>query len=229
MDKTECPRCSGAAGNGLVVCEECGKKIGDTDNENTAPPTVKRSRKNIYLILAILLAAAGGLALLIFTGLLPNPLGNESLAAIVNGEKITLEELDQKLDVYKSMNGQGGKMDFSSSKGKAALDRMRLQILDNMIQEKVLVLEARKEKITVDPPEIAERMTLVKKALNLSDQDFEAFLKNHAMSLADFEKRVENDAFIAKLLAKGIQERGLTKDALVDEINARAKVEVLIK
>jgi hypothetical protein len=98
-----------------------------------------------------------------------------------------------------------------------------------MIQEKILVTEAAKAGITVSPQEIAERIAAVKKGLNLSDKDFEAFLKNHAMTVANFEKRIEKEFLISKLIAKSAQEKGISKDDLLKELNARAKVEILEK
>jgi len=53
-------------------------------------------------------------------------------------------------------------------------------------------------------------------------------LKNHGMSMENFEKRVEKDTLIAKLLAKA-EEKGMTQEAWVKELNARAKVEILQK
>jgi parvulin-like peptidyl-prolyl isomerase len=230
MEKLECPHCGSPLGNGVAACGECGKEV--TDQANSSPETreEKPSGKNIYAILAIFLVVVGGVALLMFTGLLPNPIKGGSTAAIVNGEKISTEDLDQKLEVFKKMSaGQGGKMDFSSPDGKKALAGMRMQILDSMIQEKILTTEAAKEKITVTPQEIADRISSIKKGMNLSDKDFEAFLKSHNMSMPAFEKRLEKDLMINKLLAKGTQEKGMSKEALLQEINTKAKVEVLIK
>jgi hypothetical protein len=65
--------------------------------------------------------------------------------------------------------------------------------------------------------------------MNFSDKDFEAFLKNHAMTQANFEKRIEKDLLISKLIAKGTQEKGLTQEAWIGELNKRAKVEILVK
>ena len=120
-------------------------------------------------------------------------------------------------------------MDSSGPEGKKVLADLRMQILESLIQEKILLTEAVKEKITVSPQEIAERIAAVKKGLNLSDKDFEDFLKNHAMSMANFEKRIEKDFLIAKLIAKGTQEKGISKDDWLKELNARAKVEILAK
>ena len=230
MEKLECPHCGGALPNGATVCGECGREFNDTDKETQSPPEERRDRKNVYAILAVFLVVVGGAALLMLTGLLPNPIkGGGSTAAIVNGVKISTAEVDQKFEVYKKMSGQGGKKDASGTEGKAATAQARMQILNSLIQEKILVTEAAKEKITVSPQEIADRITAIKKGLNLSDSDFEAFLKNHAMSLTNFEKRVEKDVSIAKLIAKGTKEKGLTEEAWFQELNKAAKVEILAK
>ncbi|MBU4075014.1 MAG: SurA N-terminal domain-containing protein [Pseudomonadota bacterium] len=232
MEKLECPHCGSPLGRGVAVCGECGKEVSDEGKpmpEGPLPQEEKRGSKNIYAILAVFLVVVGGAALLMYSGLLPNPVKGGSTAAIVNGEKISTAEVDRKLEVYKKMYGQSGKLDSSSPEGKATLADMRRQILQTLIQDKVLVTEAVKEKITVSPQEIAERIAAIKKGMKLSDKDFEDFLKNHAMSIANFEKRIENEFLIARLIAKGAQEKGLTKDAWVNELNARAKVEILAK
>ena len=186
--------------------------------------------KNVYAILAVLLALLGVAALLIFTGLLPNPLnGAGSTAALVNGEKITIAEVDQKFDLYKKMSGKSGQPDSTSPEGKAAAADMRRQILNAMIQERILVTEAAKEKITAPPQEIADQISAVKKNFNLSDKDLDEYLKKQGMSITDFEKRIERGFLIKKLIAKGTQQKGLTTDAWLKELRSRAKVEILAK
>jgi hypothetical protein len=230
MEKSACPTCGSTLQSGMAVCGECGNEMKElNENETGQSQEERRDRKNVYAILAIFLVVVGGVALLMFTGLIPNPIKGGSTAAIVNGVKISTEEVDQKFEVFKKMSGQGGKMDSSSPAGKEAMAQMRMQILDTLIQEKILVTEAAKEKITVSQQEIADRIATIKKGMNLSDKDFEGFLKNHGMSLDNFEKRMEKDALITKLIAKGTQEKGMNKDAWFNELNARAKVEILAK
>jgi parvulin-like peptidyl-prolyl isomerase len=230
MEKSACPNCGSSLQSGMAVCVECGNEVKESNEKETGPPQEeRRDRKNVYAILALFLVVVGGVALLMFTGVIPNPIKSGSTAAIVNGVKISKAEVDQKLEVFKKMSGQGGKMDSSNPAGKEATAQMRMQILDNLIQEKILVTEAAREKITVSPQEIADRIATIKKGMNLSDKDFEGFLKNHGMSLDNFEKRMEKDVLITKLIAKGTQEKGMTKDAWFKELNGRAKVEVLAK
>ena len=229
METTKCPHCEAPLGNGVTVCGECGKEL-EAPREQAAAPEASPSGKKIYAILAVFLVVVGGAALLLFTGLIPNPFkGGAGVAAIVNGEKIYQADVDQKLDVYKKVYGQSAKTDFSTPEGKTALADMKRQVLNAMIQERILVTEAAKEKIVISPQEIKDKISAIKKAMNLSDKDFEEFLKGHAMSIANFEKRVEKEALITRLIAKGTQEKGLTKDAWIKALNDRARVEVFMK
>jgi hypothetical protein len=230
MENLECPQCGNALANGVAVCGSCGREV--KEDEIVLPPRDQEKRpggKNLYAILAVLLVVLGGASLLVLTGLLPNPLkGGGSTAAIVNGEKISIADVDQRFALYKKMSGKSGQPD-STPEAKAAAADMRMQILNSMIQDKVLATEAAKEKITVSPQEIADKIGAVKKSLNLSDKDFESFLNNHAMTPAAFEKRIEKDLLVSKLIAKGTQEKGMTQEAWIGEINKRAKVEILAK
>jgi len=228
MENLECPQCGNALTKGVAVCGACGAEVKEEDR---AIPVQEKGpdKKKVYAILAVLLVILGGAALLIFTGLLPNPMkGGGSTAAIVNGEKITTAEVDQKFDLYKKMSGKGGQPDSTTPEGKASAADMRMQILNAMIQDKILMTEAAREKITVAPQEIADRIAAVKKGMNISDTDFDAFLKNHGMTLANFEKRIEKDLMISKLVAKGAKEKG-TQEAWIGELNNRAKIEIFAK
>lgn len=228
MEKLECPQCGIPLGNGVTVCGECGKEVVNSQEQSPADEP-QHSDKRIYGILAVFLVVVGGVALLLFTGIVPNPFKVGSAAAIVNGEKISLEELDQKVEIYKKIYGQSTKTDFSSPEGKKALADMKRQVLNALIQEKILVTEAVREKITVSPEDIKAKIGAIKKAMNLSDKDFEEFLKNHTMNLASFEKRVEKEELITRLIAKGTQEKGLTKEAWINSLQSRARVEILTK
>ncbi len=159
MEKSVCHHCGSDLKSGMAVCGECGSELKEiSEKETGSSQEERRGRKNIYAILTVFFVVVGGVALLIFSGLLPNPIkGGGSTTAIVNGVQISTAEVDQEFEVYKKMSGQDGKMDTSSPAGKAAMAEM-MQILNTLIQEKILVTEAEREKITVSPQEIADRI-----------------------------------------------------------------------
>jgi hypothetical protein len=229
MKNLECTHCGNTLASGAAVCGSCGKEM---KGVRALPPQDQRQepgRKNVYTILAVVLVLWGGAALLIATGLLPNPIkgSGSTTVAIVNGEKITMAEVNQHIDNYKKVYGQRGKMDFTSPEGKKALDDMRKKILNTLIQERILVTEAVKENISVPPQMIADRIASAKKGLNLSDQGFDDYLRKQGMNLADFTKLLERQVLMTQLIAKGVQEKGLTREAWVKELTARATVQVL--
>jgi hypothetical protein len=73
----------------VAGCGSCGKEVQDDEIARPDQDQEKGAgRNNLYAILAILLLLLGCTALLIFTGLLPNPMRDVgSTAAIVDGEK----------------------------------------------------------------------------------------------------------------------------------------------
>jgi len=228
MENLACPQCGHPIEKESTVCGACGRDVKNNESPSPSPSAeAKPGRKKVLPILVVLLVIIGGVALLMYTGLLPNPMKGMGTAAIVNGEKISVAEVDQKMAVFKKMAGQGSKADLTTAMGKEAEAGMRIQILNMLIQEKILDAEAAREKITVSPREIADRIVSIKQDLNLSDKDFEAFLKGHAMTRANFEKRVGKDLLIAKLMNKVMKEKGLTPEAWLNEINKKAKVEII--
>ena len=67
--------CGSTLQSGMAVCGECGSEIKEiSEKETGSPQEEQRGRKNVYAILVIFLVVVGGVALLMITGLLPNPI-----------------------------------------------------------------------------------------------------------------------------------------------------------
>lgn len=224
MENLECPHCGNALAKGVALCGSCGKEVRDDESAMPVPQNGSGGKK-VYAILAFMLALLGGAALLISTGLLPNPLKGGPTVAIVNGEKIYASEVNKELETYKRSYGKAKGIDFSSAEGKKALDTVRKKIIEIMIQERILLAAAAEEKITVVPQEVTDRINTVKAGLKLSDQGFEDFLKKNDMNMAGYRQHIERDALIKKVFERGVQ-KGMERDAWLNELKARAKIEV---
>src|SRR3990170_3630948 len=119
MEPMKCPHCGSTHEKEGAVCSACGKEINDQGKPFLQQE--KRAGKNIYALLILFMVIVLGVALLMITGLIPNPIGSGSTAAIVNGEKISVAEVDQKMETYKKLHGNNARPDSSSPEGKASL------------------------------------------------------------------------------------------------------------
>lgn len=118
MEKMECPHCGSALTGGVALCGECGREINSQETGAPKQEEEKRGRNNIYVILAVFLVVVGGAAFLMFTGLLPTSLRMGATVAIVNGEKISVAEVNREVETYKKNYGKAYGMDFSTPEGK---------------------------------------------------------------------------------------------------------------
>jgi hypothetical protein len=226
MENLECPHCGNTLASTVAVCGSCGKEVKEEESALSPQDQEKRPvRKNLYAILVVLLVLLGGSALLISTGLLPNPLPAGSTVAIVNGEKISVTEVNRKVETYKKNYGKAYGMDFSTPEGKKTLDNVRKKIIQIMIQERILLAATVEEKITVTPQEVTDKINAIKTGLKLSDAGFEEFLRKNDMNVAAYKQHIEREALIKKVFERGTQ-KGMEKDVWLNELRARAKIEV---
>lgn len=190
-----CPSCNHNNDVDAVFCDECGKPLGAG---LVAAPA--RSRK-AYLFVAVLVPV---LLLLGWLGyykfFLP-----DGIAAVVNGEDIKLSELDAEIvrtqTAPESVNG-----------------RLRYQVLNQMIAERLALQEAVKAKMSVSPEEIATAVASAKSAAGLDEKAFEKEIQSQYGSAAAFGHAVERDLMIKKFISEKIVPPG------ADPMTARTAV-----
>jgi len=133
--------------------------------------------KHNKLLLCIL--AIGALVAAFFMGSTFSK--NSEAVAIVDGEKITKEEL------YDTMASQYGS-----------------SILDNLIANKLVDLEAKKEGVKVTDAEITEELDALIES-NGGEESFNSALDYYGMTLEDFKKDIERSIKIEKLIAPQVE------------------------
>jgi len=126
-------------------------------------------RKFLLLTLAVLMVLA-------FAGC------GQDVVATVNGEKITGAELSQRVDQIKSgMEKQG--IDFSGDKGQVFMESLREKTLDEMINNKLVLQEAKKlGKLTQE--QVQEKVRPFKDQFP-TVEEYEKFLDQIMMSEED--------------------------------------------
>ncbi len=130
---------------------------------------------------------------------------SKKIAATVNGERIYMEEVDKQLNQLKQQH-----QILQDQQGEQYIKQFQKQILDDLIEQKLVLQEAEKEKIKVTDKEIDDWVKQVKKQFP-SEQDFESKLKELNMTLDELKKNRREQILRQKMVEK------ITKDIKVSD------------
>lgn len=129
-----------------------------------------KTKKYLAVIVLLVLTA------LVFAGC------GEDIAATVNGEKITMDELAQQVNELKTMYEQQG-LDFSGDNGQALVDSLQKDTLETMIETKIMLQEAKKLG-KLEPQDVQEKVKPLKEQFP-SEDDYKNALNQAKLSEED--------------------------------------------
>jgi len=129
----------------------------------------------------------------------------DRVVAVVNGEIVTQRQLEQEVFLIRRELGLQDE------------ERLRDVVLERVINERILVQEAKKEGITVNSQELEEVFSGIKG--HLSDETFEKMLREENLSLKEFRERLKRRILREKLIAYKLKE--MDKKVKVDEEEIR--------
>lgn len=119
----------------------------------------------------------------------------DKILVIVNGETITQAELDVALEAVKDRLVKEAKgADISKQ-----LAVYRKQILDRMIEEKLILSDAKKRNAKIDDREVEDRLKEVKSKFP-SEEAFDAVMKEENVSLKELRQRYADQITITKMI-----------------------------
>ncbi len=106
-------------------------------------------------------------------------------AAKVNGESIAIKDYDDRVAAaQKTYESQG--MKFDTDQGKQALTQLKSQILDRMIEGKLLAQEVKNLKLNTDDASIKSQEDTIKKNMG-TDAKFQDTLSQQGMTEAELK------------------------------------------
>jgi foldase protein PrsA len=128
---------------------------------------------------------------------------DKNTAAKVNGDTISIEELDQQVaqlkkqypDMFTGADGEGRLLDFKQ------------RLLDNLVNQKLVDQAAAEKKITVTDAEVDKQVEQLKAGFK-DDAQFQAALKSAGMDVATLAEQIKEQLLTQKLieeLSKGIK------------------------
>lgn len=120
--------------------------------------------------------------------------------AIVNGEPLMSSDFDKILD---PMIQQYRAMTPLTEQSDSEINKFKNQILEQKIEQMLLVQEAKKQKIKVPKREFEESLKQFTQRFS-NDEEFQNELRKVGLSKAEFEKNLEEQLMVQKLLEKEI-------------------------
>lgn len=117
--------------------------------------------------------------------------------AIVNGAVITDTDVDQRLNLVVTANG--GRIEADEK------ERLRLQVLRNLIDEKLQIAEAADHDVKIEPAEINSAFTRVAGNFKQTPKQFTQYLKERDTSAASLKQQIQAELAWSRLLRRRVE------------------------
>ena len=195
-DRGSCPFCGEGNEKGSRFCIHCGRSF---------PGNKKIRSASWYILVGIGLVLAGTVTFFWIHNLESKEVGK------VNGERISREEFSKRIDRAKQFYAyRYGQDIFQGEAGRGNLNRLKTETLDEMVNEKILLQEAKAAGYGAAPEEeIEKQLEAIKKKNGLSDADL---AKIFGGSIEDFKADLRKgwviSQFVEKVVLKGDQANG---------------------
>jgi peptidyl-prolyl cis-trans isomerase SurA len=136
--------------------------------------------------------------------------------AIVNGEVITQTDVEQRLGLLSIANG--GEIPNEE------VDRLRQQVLRNLIDETLEIQAAKAEKITIKPSDIDKAVVRVAANVKQTPAELTAYLESHGSDIVTLRRQIEGELAWRRLQSAKIESGISVGDdevkAVLDRLNA---------
>ncbi len=117
--------------------------------------------------------------------------------AIVNGDVITGTDVDQRLALIVLANG--GKITDEER------DRLRVQVLRNLIDESLQILQAKSNDISVPKDEVEQSFTRVSQNFKRTPQQMREYLRSQGSSERSIKRQIEGEMAWSRLLRRKVE------------------------
>jgi hypothetical protein len=187
-----CGKCNTINDGDAVFCTNCGNALNSLAEAN------RKTWKSYWytlLLIPVLLAAAG---MGYYNFILPH-----GVAAVVNGEEITMTELNSALR-------PAGK-----DVPEEAIGRMRSAALSNLITERIACQEAHKAGVRITSEELNNAITRMRFAAGMDEKSFDAQVNSIYGSRVNFQKVMQRRLMIQKFLDEKIT-AGITDPTIAE-------------
>jgi len=132
----------------------------------------------------------------------------DRVVAVVNNDAITLGELQEAIHHYR----------YQTRQETPVSDEFIKQFLTKMIENRLQVQEAEREKIAVDDAEVEEELTERIKKLDVPSRGgFEKLLKEQGLAMEAIKKRVRDELRVARVINRKVRLRISVTEAEINK------------
>lgn len=136
---------------------------------------------------------------------------------LVNGEVITQSDIDQRLALLVIANG-------GTIPPAEELDRLRQQVLSNLIDETLQIQAAKRDEIQIDDADIDKAVARVASNVKQTPEQLAVYLKEHGSSIRSIRRQIEGEMAWRRLQSKRIESGISVSDdevkAVIDKLEA---------
>ncbi len=145
----------------------------------------------------------------------------DRIVAIVNDDIITLFELNRSIQPYtEKIRGFG----YPSVKESQMLFKVREEILNKLIDEKIKDQEIKRFHITVDQKEIDQTIERIKEVNYYTDEELRAALSSEGLTMEEYRERVKEQMLRSKLVNREIKSKiVITKEDIKSYYDSRSE------
>jgi peptidyl-prolyl cis-trans isomerase SurA len=136
----------------------------------------------------------------------------DRIIAYVNDDIITLSELNEKTAAMVAARKQNPYLRDQEQD----VEKLRREILDNLINERLAAKEITRLKISVTAAEVDSVLKNIVEENNLTQEQFEVELRKQGMTVEDFRKRIREDLERARLIDREVRSKTVITDAQVE-------------
>jgi len=188
-ERVSCPSCGEENESESRFCAHCGKSLPEDKKKRFKKRYLLFGGPGLVLAVAVMFFGLGGLG--------------SKVVGKVNGEAITRESFSKRVDRMKRLyENRYGESLFQGEEGTQELNRLKAQVLDEMVTERVLLQEARNAGYTSAPQgEIENELEGIKTKSGLSTADLE---RKTGLKIEDLKAELENEWVISEFVEKAV-------------------------
>ena len=135
-------------------------------------------------------------------------LAQDSIVAIVNNEVITKKDLENFTNFTRIQLSQK----LAGTELDAKIDSMKADLLQKLIEDKLILQEAKKQNVKVDESRVQAKLNELRKRYD-SDREFTGALVQQGLSEADLEARIRDQMLMYSIIDSRIREKVQIKPA----------------